>query len=344
MLCVIAYCAKDKDTTVRLANWIAELGGVGNHDCILGVHTDTDTTGIYDVLAGAFRRVGSFLIDEEATIYPFIANQMWKRCAQHVADGIDEPQPWFWLEPDAVPLTPNWLDAIEAEYKAVNKPFLLDKVVTPTSVHNSGVGVYPARVRDYTTQLWNLANIPWDVFFKEDFTPHTHHTGLIHDKFYAKWDDPTSGPPVFPDAQSLDIIEPRAVLFHRNKDGSLIDRLRERGGMSKTPIQEVIESMKPGAFPNRLGLPDRSEPSEIELLKSRIEALEVIVFPARNGAAASAPVQAGDKGVSCVSPPSLKPPRLRRKATKKDTRTPEEIQAAKDRMAKARAGRKLVAA
>jgi hypothetical protein len=44
-----------------------------------------------------------------------------------------------------------------------------------------------------------------------------------------------------------------------------------------------------------------------------------------------------------VSPEKSTLPSRKRKTKKPDTRTPEQIQAAKDRMAKARAGRKVVA-
>lgn len=229
MIVALAFCAKNKEITVRLMQWLSELGWLDKHDCLLGVHADTDSSGVLDVAQRIFRRAAEFTIDDPETIYPFIANVMWKRCAMHIAD-MNESAPWFWLEPDAVPLVPEWLDWIEAEYKRAGKPFLLDRVVTPNSTHNSGTGVYPARVRDYTHQLWNLSNVPWDVFFKDDFTPHTMHTTLIHDKFYAVWDDPKSGEPTFPDAASLAQIESGAVIFHRNKDGSLIARLRESRG------------------------------------------------------------------------------------------------------------------
>lgn len=229
MIIALAFCSKNKDITVRLMQWLSELGWMDKHDCLLGVHADTDSHGVIEVAQRIFKRAAEFTIDDTETIYPFIANVMWKRCAMHIAD-MNESAPWFWLEPDAVPLVPEWLDWIEAEYKRAGKPFLLDRVITPTSTHNSGIGVYPARVRDYTMQLWNLSNVPWDVFFKDDFTPHTQHTTLIHDKFYAVMGDPKSGEPTFPDAASLAQIESGAVIFHRNKDGSLIQRLRESRG------------------------------------------------------------------------------------------------------------------
>lgn len=279
MIVALAFCAKNKDITVRLMQWLSELGWLDKHDCILGVHVDTDSSGVLDVAQRLFRRVKEFTIDDPETIYPFIANVMWKRCAYFIADINDasgESQPWFWLEPDAVPLVPEWLDWIEAEYKRAGKPFLLDRVVTPTSTHNSGTGVYPPRVRDYTMQLWNLSNVPWDVFFKDDFTPHTQHTTLIHDKFYAVWDDPKSGEPTFPDAASLAQIESGAVIFHRNKDGTLIQRLRESRGnkvfREATAAPEAITEAAKANAPT-------SREKELEARIAQLEALVLASVP-----------------------------------------------------------------
>lgn len=347
MILCLSFCAKDKPIAQRLANWIAELGGTNRHDLLLGYHEDTTPDGIAEVLTPHFNHVGGFKIVEDATTYPEIANMMWKACANKVADTFDAP--WFWMEPDGVPLMPEWLDRIEDEYNEAKKPFMLDLVVTPTSRHNSGTGVYPGKVRDYTQRLWQLAGSPWDVFLAPDFMPHTHHTELIHDKFYRVWDDSNSGPPVFPDAASLSIIETKAVIFHRNKDGSLIDRLREsRGGVTVTrPVliggETAGSSPAPatssgkhvradGNFINE----DGSIAHPISDIIARLERIEKhFELSAPNGASASVPAKSGDG----VLEPSLKPTR-RRSGSKSDTRTPEQIQAAKDRMAKARAGRK----
>jgi hypothetical protein len=304
MILVIAFCQKDKATTVRLANWIAELGGTSKHDLLLAFHEDTTPDPIHEILKPHFNHVGGFKISDSETTYPAIANIMWHECVKTVADQFNVP--WFWMEPDAVPLVPDWLDRIEDEYLAAKKPFMLDRVITPTRSHNSGVGVYPGRVRDYTIRLWQLAGVPWDVFLAEDFTPFTHHTGLIHDKFYRVWEDPNSGPPVFPDAESLSIIEPGAVLFHRNKDGSLIDRLREsRGGVSVTrPV--LIGGEIAGATPAPATVDTGALLRRIAELEEKLKT-QTVTTPVTDG---------------------------------KKQRTPEQIQAAKDRMAKARAGRK----
>ena len=305
MILVIAFCQKDKATAVRLANWLAELGGTSKHDLLLAFHEDTTPDPIHEILKPHFNHVGGFKISDSETAYPAIANIMWHECVKTVADQFNVP--WFWMEPDAVPLTPDWLDKIEDEYLAAKKPFMLDKVITPTRSHNSGVGVYPGRVRDYTQRLWELSGgIPWDVFLAEEFTPFTHHTGLIHDKFYRVWEDPKSGPPVFPDAESLSIIEPGAVLFHRNKDGSLIERLRESRGSVSVTHPVLIGGEIVGAIPAPATTGVDAMLRKIAELEERLKA-QTVTTPVTDG---------------------------------KKQRTPAQIQAAKDRMAKARAGRK----
>ena len=226
MLVCLAFCARDKAAAERLAGWIAELGGVKGHDCLLAVHRDTDSSGIIETLAGAFGRVAEFAVTDDMISgverYAYCANIMWKRTLQHVA-YMNESQPWLWIEPDAVPLVQGWVDSLTMEYARAGKPFLLDRVMTASGgVHNSGVGIYPAKVWNHTSRLHELGNDAWDVFFAADFTPHTHHGPLIHDNVAMRPD------PRFDTAQSLAIIRPGAVLFHRDKSGQLIERLREK--------------------------------------------------------------------------------------------------------------------
>lgn len=294
MLVLYPFCAKEKEAAVRLAEWIVELGGVSAHDCLLEVHADTDSTGVIEPLRAAFKRVAEFAVTDkmstDRSMYVWCANMMWKRAAKHVA-AMNEPMPWLWIEMDAVPLVPEWLDWLAAEYAKAGKPFLHHLTMTQTGSHNSGLGVYPARVSKYTNRLWELANSPWDVFLSPDFMPHTHHTELIHEIFYEEgWDGP---PPTFPDAKSLARIKPEAVLYHRCKDGSLIQRLREakgsvfsgfvntietesRGGVSPThPVHrgKIIGSSPIPATPSSNG----SSPKIIDRIREHVGALSAIV-------------------------------------------------------------------
>lgn len=228
MLVIIPFFRGDKPQAVRLAEWIAELGGVAKHDCLLAVHKDTDSAGVIEPLRKAFRRVAEFSITDDMIVereqHAYAANVMWKRTANHVAD-MNEPADWFWLEPDAVPLLKDWLDIFDTYHAKSGKPFFHTLVETPRGRSNSGCGVYPAKVRDYTDRLWELSDTSWDILLYPDFAPHTAYTNLIQDIGFLPG---TQTLPTFPDAASLSILAPGAVLFHRCKDGSLIERLREK--------------------------------------------------------------------------------------------------------------------
>lgn len=227
MLVIIPFFHGDKPQAVRLAEWISELGGVGKHDCLLAVHKDTDSAGVIEPLRKAFRRVAEFAITDDMIVereqHAYAANIMWKRTANHVAD-MNEPADWFWLEPDAVPTQPGWLDAIASEYAKSGKPFLHCLVETQRGRSNSGCGVYPAKVRNYTDRMWELSDTSWDILLYPDFAPHTAYTNLIQDIGFLPG---TQTLPTFPNRDSLWNVKPGVVLFHRCKDGSLIERMRE---------------------------------------------------------------------------------------------------------------------
>jgi hypothetical protein len=240
MLVILPFFYGDKPQAVRLAEWIAELGGVGKHDCLLAVHKDTDSAGVIEPLRKAFRRVAEFSITDDMIVereqHAYAANIMWKRTANHVAD-MNEPSDWFWLEPDAVPLQKDWLEAISTYHEKSGKAFFHCLVETPRGRSNSGCGVYPAKVRDFTDRLWELSDTSWDILLYPDFAPHTAYTNLIQDIGFIPG---TQTIPTFPDAASLSILAPGALLFHRVKDSSLVDRLREKDRGSRAEIAAQI--------------------------------------------------------------------------------------------------------
>lgn len=330
MLVILPFCARDKVQAVRLAEWIKTLGGVEKHDCILAIHKDTDATGVIEPLTESFLRIASFTITDEMIVereqHAYAANVMWKRTINHVAD-MNESQPFLWLEPDAVPLSASWLDDIAAEYKAAGKPFLHDLVVHRGRRSNSGCGIYPAKVRDYTDRLWELSDVSWDVHLYEDFAPKTAYTKLIQDIGFLP-DSETL--PTFPDQASLSLLRPGAVLFHRCKDETLIDRLFESkngvcvSGLNVSPSRDAQEPE--GRIKTPPDWPEGSTPStpvkrESELLE-RIARLEALLQKQE------------DKPVVKRAAESKSPAKAQRT---KRVRTPEQIAADKARMAAVRA-------
>lgn len=354
MVVILPFCARDKAAAEKLAEWIKELGGVSEHDCLLAVHKDTDSKSVLEPLTEAFARVAEFAITDEMIVeremHTYAANLMWKRVANHVAD-MNEPAPWLWLEPDATPLTAQWLDRLAAAYGECGKPFLHDLVTTATAQSNSGCGIYPPRVRDYTDRLWQLTNVSWDVLLFPDFQPHTAYTRLIQDAGFII----EGVMPTFPDHNSLSFIRPEAVLFHRCKDGTLIDRLHEQllqklriGVISnETHNAWVNEMILVGAGnPNPLAIQPTPESDmlplrnpEPEPARKLIKSIHVYTIEDTIVYFEDGTKQAVKASRVCVPAGNILPLVQNGKAKKNPKRTAQEQAKINERMAKARAGR-----
>lgn len=263
MLCVIPFFAGDKDQAVRLAAWIRDLGGVKNHDCLLVVDQSTTPDGVYEPLAEAFRSV-SVTTSKPAgqqgawgtgTTDATAANEMFLAGATYVYHKSKVP--FLWMEPDAAPTRATWLDEIEAEYRAAKKPFMGMRVdMPPHELHMSGIGCYPFDVANHSLAMMVPGKTAWDYAGRKDTVGKgkAHFTDLIQHVYRINGNVPEW--PTFPTMESLAQINPRAAVFHRCKDSTLIDRLREKlntlnapapaGGRSSTESASPVEA-SPGA-------------------------------------------------------------------------------------------------
>ncbi len=236
MLCVLAFCTKDQDITFELFEWLRMIGGSKNHNLLLcrdhRCNKDTSTK----ILVSAKESFGNVTeITAQASVdgWPAGSNYMFKLCAGHVEHMRGIPY-FFWLEPDAIPLTADWLDRIEAEYLASGKAFMGDDVrVEGIPRHMSGVAVYQNPIHKLAGQI-NWANdVAWDMVGKDQIIPNAHFTKLIE----HAWRHPT-----FTDLHELSTqIRPEAVLFHASKDGSLINLLRQQRTKAYTPTTHAKE-------------------------------------------------------------------------------------------------------
>ncbi len=343
MLAVLNFSHRDHALALNLLRWINELGGCKGHDLLLsynrmaaeaGMHTE-----IFEEAKKAFDKVeGHAQSSEDERPWPVACNHAWREMVFLIASKVQKP--WLWLEPDVTPLSPGWMDAIAAEYEKMGGGFMGCDVDVPGSRrHVSGIAVYPPNVmaackRRFLNQL-NAFPEPakceaWDMFFANEFLPHAKFTPLI--QHIQHW-------PGYPDAptfkESGPEIRSEAVLFHRVKDGSLIERLRRQRNGFNMALSDAKAAHEISVAVKDASVPLKSP--ETAALHARIAELEARL----SGASASVPAKSGDGALE----PSLKPTRrtLSKQEGKPDTRTPEQIQAAKDRMAKARAGRKAKA-
>lgn len=222
MLVVLPFCAADRAATLNLAAWIGELGGCHNHDMLLIHGHDTTPDGVKEAFEKVFRSVKVTSPVDDVRGWPQGPNSMFSAAVWYVFQFLKVP--FLWMEPDAIPLVRDWIDRIEAEYKEKGKAFMGWRVDEPyVCVHMSGVAVYPAYALNFFSErLLSLENEAFDTFLKDNIMRDVHWTRLIHHKFWMS----EGVQPTFPTKESTSFVNDDAVIFHRNKDHTLIDRLR----------------------------------------------------------------------------------------------------------------------
>lgn len=245
MIVLFSACHKDHFECKRLLEWCRELGTYPKHQALIVFGKQVEENDRLGIIAAAkqcgFKSVSAIAQKEEdARGWPYACNQMFQLGVRWIEDVGRAP--FLWLESDATPLKPGWLDTLEEEYTRVGKPFMgviYDWVnQTRRMPHLTGVAIYPANFRRLNPYPMAATKVPWDCTAPEQTIPRTHRSEL----FCHEWGDRASNvPPTFPDFASLSVIPASAVIFHRCKDGTLIDRLRERNS--------AVEPTLP-AYPN----------------------------------------------------------------------------------------------
>ncbi len=276
LICVLPYCNSDHASATRLLEWIRELDTKVDHALLLAADdaVPMDTKRSIDAL-------GKSVFASSETImhkcpqpvngnYHAPAAMMFSRTAGHIVTCY-KPWPWLWMEPDCVPLKSGWLDALADEYEKSPKRYVgpIAKVkqdgVPPTVMF--ATAIYP---HDATVALTNFCDgkKAFDMAFSDYVVPRASHTPLIQ-HIWGAVDDP----PTFKASKSesdgknvgtLAAISKEAVLFHRNKDGSLMDLLR-----NPPPITEE-QPAEPSLILNSPirrgpGRPPKQEPAQAAL-------------------------------------------------------------------------------
>jgi hypothetical protein len=238
MLVAFTYCQKDSAIALAGLQWIAEMGGVGDHSMLLTVPEGVDYKEHKAAAESAFSKVTMNVIDDVSSGWPFGANHAWKR----TVDFIDHFKmgAFLFMEADAIALYPEWLDDIEDEYKAAGKPFMgfREYKADPSRTHMNGVGVY----RDIYQLAPLLMSAPtpsdlqqvgenhmaFDWAGKDEVVPLMHESKLF--QFQYKKEDALMLD------ESLSWIDRDAAIFHTCKNPRFIELLRSKkqGGQAKS--------------------------------------------------------------------------------------------------------------
>lgn len=234
MIVVIPFCTADASAALTLLEFIGQLGRCPEHDVLLVADAAVNWATCVDMISTAnqiFRHASIISTETSVTGTPAGANSLWLTAARHCKTA---GTPFLWLEPDAIPLKRGWLVSIDKMRGSgyFGHVYHCDLEGLPTQLL-SGVAVYPADAVDIIEPCigtWPMQ--AWDVSSAEAVLRHTTPTKLIQHVWGERGLPPTfvevKGPNSPRNAFTLADISQEAVIFHRNKDGTLIDLLRRQ--------------------------------------------------------------------------------------------------------------------
>jgi hypothetical protein len=219
---VLPFFSKDAWLAAKnLKHWIAMDGRV-DYKCLLAYDNETDADEVKGLAEQYFNQVDTFTYRApRIKKWPNASNRAFVETSQFVASKYQEP--WLWCESDSVALSKGWIKAIDDCHKAGGKPFT-GHWNFQTGVWN-GVSVYPHKVRNHTYFMSMSNECPWDVVAsKKDNIQ--KKLNIANHLFQHIWEDErTKNPYSFTSAELVHkTIRPGVVLFHRCKDGTLIDQ------------------------------------------------------------------------------------------------------------------------
>lgn len=246
MLTVFPFYEGDADRMLGLLEWIYDLGGCMSHDALLVADAGVDWQRCLEVkklAAKSFKTVA--MVTNEQSVIGWIEGpkSLFLRACEY---ANDHRVPFLQMETDAIPLVADWLEQIRDAYRAKGRAvmghvYTCDQPGLP-KVMMSGIAVYCYDTISAEKKIREGAH--WDVALSSVLLPDQYdHTPLIHHLWGEK-----DNPPTFVRTKTdytskqpftLADIPKEAVIFHRNKDGTLEALLREK---YKIPKKEYADA------------------------------------------------------------------------------------------------------
>lgn len=252
LLLVIPFCQKDHVNAAQLLRWMAELQPHGHrpHSCLLAADNivpEEVKKAIFQLAKPQFAYTDLLRIPVPQDRQNWIggSNFMFEQVSRTISECIKHP--WFWCEPDCVPLQRGWLDQLASAYadcpvrflgahiKAINQPNM-------PALHMAGCAIYDAQAHEGMKEFAKQTTQAFDIAAAQYTVMRSRNTPLIQ-HFWGKPDMA----PTFRETKAgsdpentipMGYLRPDAVLWHRCKDGTLINCLRKRMAPKFDPVPE----------------------------------------------------------------------------------------------------------
>lgn len=189
--------------------------------------------------------------------YGAAANGLFKS-ALEIVEEVFPGCPMLWVEADTVPTRPTWFNEIADEYANCGRPFLGAFHPNGLIPHMSGNAVYPANWRVLAP---SLAALPgpnpaqgWDTSCAHEIIPQMAISKTIQQEWIT---------PPFSEDNINRFLKPETALFHRSKDGTMIDVLAKRMRIRAIPL---IDPVAPPTSIITLGRPHTHREPTVSIL------------------------------------------------------------------------------
>jgi hypothetical protein len=245
---VFAYHNGDAELAMESAKAITAMGLNMRHKAYVCTKQGTkDCNAIIQELKKSFQEVDQMFVQDGFDGWPLGPNQMFADAAAAMyATGV----PFYFWEPDCVPMKEGWVDDLDTQYHKrlgiMGHKYEGGMASNGKNIYKMIVGsaVYPPNFLDFCPSAQSLSTYnlayknagtipePWDVRCRWDFMAIGYDTPLIRTYWKSvnyQWKD---GKIVFyaedPEAQAVQgvtcpdrVISSQAVVIHGCKDGSL---------------------------------------------------------------------------------------------------------------------------
>jgi len=260
LIVVLPFHGGDLLLAEKLLAWICELAAYRDHYLLLATDGGVDRSRIVAMVESAkprFDAVWGININVPPQRQAWIAGSdfMFLQTAKYIYERTKCP--FLWLEPDCIPLAQGWLKQLAAAYECTPMRFLgtivrqTDQPELPRE-HMTGCGLYPQDAFLLFNQLQTVVNgtQAFDIAAASQIVPAAKDSPLMQSYWGMKdlW-------PVFVEARTeqspknhlpLSFLKKETVLFHRDKEHSLIPLLRKRlFGSRSRKTAAVVEVTPP---------------------------------------------------------------------------------------------------
>lgn len=254
LLIVLPFCVDDAPLAERLLDWIYQLSGKRKQGHILLVAA-ADVHPEFVERCKISAELGFETVDVLTGVIPPNShlgqaakiNGMYLAMAVHI--GRHFRLPWLPVEPDCVPLKPDWCEQLAAAYYSQPKRYMGTIMKTPDEKRClARMAVYPSNaINDLKTYfasqtIFNVVCgdtiVPW---VGDAIVPCGTKSGLFQRLAYKGEADRVK-------------IRPDTVLLRSDKTGGLITALREEANKANGNVTNQMR-----AVIERIGLPPRSQ-------------------------------------------------------------------------------------